>query len=217
MTPNDFRQLVEGAAFSLVLALGSIFCGTILAVILTTLAFVPMRPVRMLYRCYIWAIRGTPLLVLAMLVYFPLGGVVGLGPYSAGVGVLSIYLSALVAEVLRGGVIAIPRSLWDSAHSLGLPRFAMLRTVVAPLVLRYSLPPYLNVCVMAVKASSVLSIIGVWELTYASREIIERTLDVFSILSVAAALYFVMCLTIDRLGRRLERHLAAKGFAGQPI
>lgn len=213
MIRHDFLLLVEGAGFSLVLALGALFCGTILAVGLTSIAFVPARLIRALYHGYIWVVRGTPLLVLAMLVFFSLGS--GLGPYSAGVVVLSIYLSALIAEVFRGGVLAIPRSLWDSAHSLGLPRSAMLRTVVAPLVLRYSLPPYLNVCVMAVKASSVLSIIGVWELTYASREIIERTLDVFSVLSVAAVLYFVMCLAIDRLGRRVERHLAGKGFAGE--
>jgi polar amino acid transport system permease protein len=217
MISNDLLQLVEGAAISLALALGSILCGTILAIGLTALAFIPMGLVRAIYRWYIWAIRGTPLLVLAMLVYFPLGEITGLGPYSAGVIVLSIYLSALIAEVFRGGVLAIPRSLWDSAHSLGLPRSAVLRTVVTPLVLRYSLPPYLNVCVIAVKASSVLSIIGVWELTYASREIIERTLDVFTVLSVAAVLYFVMCLAMDRLGRRVERHLAARGFAVERI
>jgi His/Glu/Gln/Arg/opine family amino acid ABC transporter permease subunit len=217
MTPNDFLQLVQGAAVSLALALGSILCGTILAIGLTALAFVPMGLIRALYRWYIWAIRGTPMLVLAMLVFYSLGSALELGPYSAAVVVLSIYLSALVAEIFRGGVLAIPRSLWDSAHSLGLPRSAMLRLVVAPLVLRYSLPPYLNACVMAVKASSVLSIIGVWELTYASREIIERTLDVFSVLSVAAILYFVMCLAVDRVGRRIERHLAAKGFAGERI
>jgi polar amino acid transport system permease protein len=68
---------------------------------------------------------------------------------------------------------------------------------------------------MTVKASSVLSIISVWELTLAAREIIERTFAVFSVLGLAAALYFVMCFGIDRLGRRLERHLTARGFAEQ--
>jgi len=84
-------------------------------------------------------------------------------------------------------------------------------------VARYSLPPYLNVCVMAVKASSVLSIISVWELTLASREIIERTLDVYRVLSVAALFYFIMCFAIDRAGRRLESRLAASGFAGERL
>ena len=89
----------------------------------------------------------------------------------------------------------------------------MFRQVIVPLVVRYTLPPYVNVCVMTVKASSVLSIISVWELTLAAREIIERTFAVFTVLGLAAALYFVMCFGIDRLGRRLERRLALQGFA----
>ena len=117
--------------------------------------------------------------------------------------------------MFRGGVLAIPRPLWDCCKSLGLPRLSILRRVVSPLVARYALPPYLNVCVMAVKASSVLSIISVWELTLASREIIERTLDVYRVLAVAALFYFIMCFAIDRLGRRLESRLAAKRFCGR--
>ena len=91
----------------------------------------------------------------------------------------------------------------------------MFRKIVAPLVTRYTLTPYINVCVMTVKASSVLSIISVWELTLAAREIIERTFAVFTILGLAAAFYFVMCFGIDRLGRQVERRLALKGFAGE--
>ena len=71
---------------------------------------------------------------------------------------------------------------------------------------RYSLPPYLNVCVMAVKASSVLSIISVWELTLASREIIERTLDVYRVLTVAARALF----------RHVLRHRPCRKAVGKP-
>ena len=61
-----------------------------------------------------------------------------------------------------------------------------------------------------------LSIISVWELTFASREIIERTLDVYRVLAVASVFYFIMCFAIDRVGRWMEGRLAAKGFAGEP-
>ena len=107
------------------------------------------------------------------------------------------------------------RAQWESAQSLGLPPLAKLRKVVAPLVTRYTLPPYVNVCVMSVKASSVLSIISVWELTLAAREIIERTFAVFTVLGAASVLYFVMCFSLDRLGRRLERRLLLRGFVGE--
>ncbi len=207
MDAPTFTLLLKGAGVSLALALTSTALATVLGAALTALGFSRFAALRALY----------PLLVLALLIFYALPALdLRTGPYVAGVLVLTLYVGALFAEVFRGGVLAIPRPQWESAKSLGLPPAAMLKRVIAPLVVRYTLPPYINVCVMTVKASSVLSIISVWELTLAAREIIERTLAVFTVLGVAAALYFIMCFGLDRLGRRLERRLMARGFAGEP-
>jgi len=214
MPTGTLPLLVHGAAVSLALAVGAVVGGTVLAIGLTVLAFSRLAALRGFYRVYVYVVRGTPLLVLALLLFYALPALdLRTGPYIAGTVVLTIYTAALFAEVFRGGVLAIPRPQWESARSLGLPPLAMFRQVIVPLVVRYTLPPYVNVCVMTVKASSVLSIISVWELTLAAREIIERTFAVFTVLGLAAALYFVMCFGIDRLGRRLERRLALQGFA----
>jgi len=218
MNASTLTLLLEGAGVSLALALTSIAPATILGAALTALGFSRFAALRALYRLYVYVVRGTPLLVLALLIFYALPALdLRTGPYIAGVLVLTINVGALFAEVFRGGVLAIPRPQWESAKSLGLPPVAMLSKVIAPLVVRYTLPPYINVCVMTVKASSVLSIISVWELTLAAREIIERTLAVFTVLGVAAAIYFIMCFGLDRLGRRLERRLMARGFAGEPV
>jgi polar amino acid transport system permease protein len=215
MPPGSLALLARGALVSLALAVGAVAGGTVLAIVLATLAFSRFAAVRALYRIYVYVVRGTPLLVLALLLFYALPALdLRTGPYIAGTLVLIIYTAALFAEVFRGGVLAIPRAQWESARSLGLPPLAMFRKVVVPLVTRYTLPPYVNVCVMTIKASSILSIISVWELTLAAREIIERTFAVFTVLGLAAAFYFVMCFGIDRLGRRLERHLALEGVAG---
>ena len=215
MPPGSLQLLAQGAIVSLLLAASAIVGGTLLAIVLAVMAFSRLAAVRAAYRVYVYVVRGTPLLVLALLLFYALPALdLRTGPYIAGTLVLIIYTAALFAEVFRGGVLAIPRPQWESARSLGLPPLAMFRKVVAPLVTRYTLPAYVNVCVMTVKASSVLSIIAVWELTFASREIIERTLAVFTVLAMAGALYFLMCLAIDRAGRRLERRLALRGFAG---
>jgi len=214
MPPGSLALLAQGAVVSLLLAAAAIAGGTLLAVMLATIAFSRFVAVRAVYRVYVYIVRGTPLLVMALLLFYAMPALdLRTGPYIAGTLVLILYTGALLAEVFRGGVLAIPRPQWESARSLGLPPLAMFRKIVAPLVARYTLPPYVNVCVMTVKASSVLSIISVWELTLAAREIIERTFAVFTIRGVAAAFYFVMCFGIDRLGRLLERHLALKGFA----
>jgi polar amino acid transport system permease protein len=216
MTTGSLLLLAQGAAASLLLAAGAIVGGTVVGVLLAALAFSRAAPVRAVHRLYVYVVRGTPLLVLALLVFYALPALdLRTGPYIAGTLVLIMYVGALFAEVFRGGVLAIPRPQWESAQSLGLPPLAKFRRVVAPLVARYTLPPYVNVCVMSVKASSVLSIISVWELTLAAREIIERTFAVFTVLGAASALYFVMCFGLDRLGRRLERQLMLRGFVGE--
>lgn len=212
---NDLWLMGRAAGVSLWLALASIAGGTLLAVGMTAIGFLPFAPARWFYRGYVFIIRGLPVLVLALLVFYGLASIWRMSAYAAGVVVLTIYLSALFAEVFRGGVLAIPRPLWDSAKSLALPRLSVFRRLVLPLAARYSLPPYLNVCVMAVKASSVLSIISVWELTFASREIIERTLEVFTVLSIAGVYYFVMCFAIDRAGLFAERRLMMHGLAAE--
>jgi len=215
MIESTLRLLAQGALVSLLLAIIGVIGGTILALLLNLLVFSRVAAARALYHIYIYFVRGTPLLVQALLIFYALPAFnVHIGPYVAGGIVLSLYVGALFAEVFRGGVLAIPRTLWESARSLGLPPMPLLRKIVIPLVLRYTLPPYINVCVMTIKASSVLSIISVWELTLAAREIIERTLEVFPVLGAAACFYFVMCFSVDRLGRHVERRLALKGFAG---
>ncbi|MBI4591251.1 MAG: amino acid ABC transporter permease [Candidatus Rokubacteria bacterium] len=218
MDTPTFLLLLKGAGVSLLLALAAIACGTLLATALAALAFSRLALVRTFYRLYIYLIRGTPLLVLALLIFYALPALdLRTGPYLAGALVLTLYVGALFAEVFRGAVLAIPRPQWESARSLGLPPLAMLRKVIGPLVVRYALPPYVNVCVMTVKASSVLSIISVWELTFAAREIIERTLAVFTVLGIAAGIYFVICFGLDRVGRRVEHHLMLKGFVGEHV
>ena len=209
------HQLLLGATVSLLLAIIGITCGTLLGVLLTTIGFSRFAPFRLAYQLVVFLIRGTPLLVLALLIFYALPALdFRAGPYVIGGFVLSLYTSVFFAEVFRGGVLAIPKAQWESARSLGLPPIELFRRVVAPLAVRYSLPSYVNICVMSIKASSILSIISVWELTLASREIIERTLWVFSTLGFAAFLYFIMCFSLDRLGRLLERRLMLKGFVG---
>jgi His/Glu/Gln/Arg/opine family amino acid ABC transporter permease subunit len=148
---GTLKFLGQGALVSLALALVGISLGTVLALLLNLLAFSRFAPARGLYRLYIYFIRGTPLLVQALLVFYALPALdLRSGPYAAGALVLTIYLAALFAEVFRGGALAIPRPQWESARSLGL----------------------------------------------------------------AACFYFVMCFSIDRIGRRVEQHLQRRGFVG---
>jgi len=88
-----------------------------------------------------------------------------------------------------------------------MTRGLMLRIVILPQALRLAAPPYVSLCVSLVKATSLVSIVGLWELTMASREVVERTLAPFQIFIAAAAIYFCICYSLALYGRYLERRV----------
>ena len=102
---------------------------------------------------------------------------------------------------------ALRAEVGDAARSLGMTRGLILQIVVLPQALRLAAPPYVSLCVSLVKATSLVSIVGLWELTMASREIVERTLAPFQIFIGAAAIYFCICYTLALYGRHLERRV----------
>lgn len=214
MTTFDIWTLLRATGFTVLIAAGAIPLATVAAVVLLGAGQSRHLPLRAIYFSLRWLVRGTPLLLLAMIVFYGLYAA-KLAPnrYVAGIVAIAIYHMIFFAEVFRGAYESIPRSMFDSARSLGLSPSATFRRVVFPLVVRQALPPYVNVCVMAIKASSILSVIGVWELTYASREITERSLAVFSVIGAAGLIYFGICFSVDRLGKFFERRLAARGFS----
>jgi len=74
------------------------------------------------------------------------------------------------------GILSLPQAQWDAAKSLGMRRNLMLRIIIFPQALRLAAPPFVNLCINLIKATSLVSIVGLWELTMASREVVERTL-----------------------------------------
>jgi polar amino acid transport system permease protein len=162
-------------------------------------------PVRLLTLVYLYLVRGTPLLVLVIGIYYvlPYTGI-ELDAVSSGVIVLSAYHGAFMSEVFRGALLSVPRGQWDAGRALGLRGFPLLILVVMRQALRVAAPPYINTCVMLVKNTSIVSVIGLWELTLAGRQVAERTQAPFQIFAGVAAIYFLICYGLTLLGRALE-------------
>jgi ABC-type amino acid transport system permease subunit len=119
--------------------------------------------------------------------------------------VMSLYYAAFMSEVFRAGIESLPQAQWDAARSLGMQRHLMVRIVILPQALRLAAPPFVSLCANLVKSTSLVSIVGLWELTMASREVVERTLAPFQIFLGAAAIYFCICYAMALYGRYLER------------
>jgi polar amino acid transport system permease protein len=117
-------------------------------------------------------------------------------------------MGANTTEVLRGAIESIPVGQREAAWSTGLGYWPAMRHVILPQALRRMLPPFVGLCTILIKDSSLAAIIGVFELTRAAQESIERTFRSFELYLVTAAIYFVICAPLTFLSRRLEARLA---------
>jgi polar amino acid transport system permease protein len=160
---------------------------------------------------YIWFIRGTPALIQVFIVYF---GVPQLGlklsPFVAGVIALGVNSGAYVAEIIRGGMLAIPKGQMESAMALGISRRQAMTRVILPQVFRIILPPLTNEAIAALKNTSLLSTITVMELTLYAQILIASTFRPFEFYIVTAILYLVMTTILSQVSAYLERRNASR-------
>jgi ABC-type amino acid transport system permease subunit len=101
----------------------------------------------------------------------------------------------------------VPPGQIAAARSLGMRRFTILREILLPQATRIAIPPLLNSSLTAIKQTSYVSVVGVWEVTYAAREVVERTLACFQIFLGVMAIYFVVCYPLSILARWWERRM----------
>ena len=199
--------LLQGALVTLWLSAIVVTLGTILGVGLGILASISGRFVRGLITAYIFILRGIPVLVVMLLGYyiFPTLGY-RINAYVAVGTAQIVYIAAFVAEIVRTAIQSVPTGQIAAARSLGMRRGKILREIVLPQAIRIAIPPLLNNSLTAIKQTSYVSIVGVWELTYAAREVVERTLASFQIFLGVMVIYFLICYPLSVLARWSERH-----------
>jgi len=159
-----------------------------------------------LARGYLELIRNTPLLVQIFFIYFVFAPVAGLGRMPSAVLALSLFEGAYASEIIRAGILAIPRGQWEGALSLGMTRASVYRQVILPQALRNVLPPLTSQAVSLVKDSALVSTIAIYDLTMHGQAIIAETFLSFEIWFVVAAIYLVFTVTLSSLARMLEKH-----------
>jgi His/Glu/Gln/Arg/opine family amino acid ABC transporter permease subunit len=205
----NLPYLLRGAMVTLWLALSVVMGGTLLGIGIGTLAAVGGRFIRAVTTVYVFALRGIPVLVVMFLGYYTLPGLgFRVNAYVAVGLAQAIYVSAFAAEIVRSAIASVPAGQIAAARSLGMRQHKILSQVVRPLAVRIAIPPLLNNSLTAVKQTSYASIVGAWELTYASREVVERTLASFQIFLGAMAIYFVICYPLALLAGWYEKRTA---------
>ncbi|MCH8138706.1 MAG: amino acid ABC transporter permease [Proteobacteria bacterium] len=202
----NLPYLLKGMLITIEFAFGGIVVGTLLGVGLGILAVVFPSVVGKLITIYVFVIRGIPILVWMFMGYTSLGVLVG--DFTAVLIVLILYTSAFVAEIARGAILSVHHGQIESAKSVGMRWPLMLRLVILPQAINISLPALVNNSIMIIKATAYVSVVGVWELSYAAREVVERTLAALDVFLGVMMMYFVICYPLAIIANRLEKRFA---------
>lgn len=197
--------LAKGAAMTLALTVVSTVCASLFGLVLAWIQLFGGVVLRVVVEIYLYIVRGVPLLVLLFAMYYalPYAGL-NLDPVAGGILVISLYFAAFMTEVFRGAILAVSKGQWEAGKAIGLTTPRIMADVIVPQALRVAGPPYVNTCIMLVKGTSLVSIIGLSDVTFVGRQIVERTLAPFEIFGGVAVVYFIICFSLSRCGHFLE-------------
>ncbi|TBW38037.1 ABC transporter permease [Siculibacillus lacustris] len=218
---ETFLTLIEGVPVTLTLVTSSVAIGGVLALALTLVRRASTIG-NWLVSAYVFVLRGSPLLVQIFLIYYGLGqlGFVRQSflwpflrePYWCAITALALNTAAYQAEVLRGGLNAVPNGAIEAARVCGMTRFTMLRRIILPIAIRQALPAYTSEVVIMVKATSLASIITLFEVTGLAYSLVSETFRAFEVLSVAGAIYLAMNYALTTAFAVLERRLTPQSL-----
>lgn len=208
--------LGRGAVYTIGMTVVSIFFGGILGLIICLAKMSKYRFLRYFGTGYVDLLRGTPLLVQILFIYFGvpsllremLGGSYAMHPLVAGGIAFSLNCGAYMAEIFRSGIQSIDFGQMEAARSLGLNYIQSMRFVILPQAFRRIIPPLGNEFIILLKDTSLLSTIAVTEIVKEGQLYIARTYAAFPTYLAIAAVYLIMTITISKLFRMLEERMS---------
>lgn len=207
--PDFAGMMAQGAFWTVVLTvvsgLLSVVVGTVMAVARLSQSKLVTRPVA----GFMWLFMGTPLLLQLYFIYFGLVEIgLDLTALTAGIIALSVHFAVYNADVIRAGIAAIDKGQYEAARSSGLGHLQTMRLVIVPQALRNVAPALGNNMIALLKESSLVSIIGVMELTLSAQRAISETYRPFEFYMAAAAIYYVLNMGLEYVLARIEKRSA---------
>jgi len=198
--------LLEGARVTILLSAASLAVGLALGMVAALARLAPYRVLRWAAQVYVDVVRGTPLLVQLFLIYYglPQFGILVPAFLAAVIG-LGVNYGAYLAEVFRGGLLAVDHGQWEAAASLGMRQPTMLRTIILPQAVRVALPGVGNYAISMLKDTALAATVTVGELVRQSQLRIALNYHSFEIYLLAAAFYLVMSYPLTLFVKYLER------------
>jgi len=204
------EQFAEGARVTVQLTILAGLAGVALGVLAALAKLSKLPPLRWIANFYIWVIRGTPLLVQILFVFFAVPALIPglqMSDFASACVALAFNVGAYNAEAIRAGILAVHKGQVEAARSLGLTPFMTFRDVVFPQAFRISLPPLVNNIVALLKDSSLAYSIGVVELTNIGNRLQASTFMPVHTLTTVAVIYLLLTTIMTQISGAIERQL----------
>ena len=212
---NNYKQLLSGLGITLSLALISFAIAIVIGIIFGMFSVSPYKSLRLISEIFVDVIRGIPLMILAAFIFWGVPNFIEsltgqqspINDFVAGTIALSLNSAAYIAEIVRGGIKAVPIGQMEASRSLGISYGKTMRKIVLPQATKLMLPNFVNQFVIALKDTTIVSAIGLVELFQTGKIIIARNYQSFKMYAILAVFYLVIITLLTRLAKRLEKRI----------
>ncbi|UPK46934.1 amino acid ABC transporter substrate-binding protein/permease [Paenibacillus pabuli] len=206
LVQKSLPALFKGLGKTLLYTIISLFFAFIIGLIFGFMKVGQNKFLRVVATVFVDIFRGVPLIVLAFFIYFGIPQAMGftMPLFLAAILTLSLNAGAYVTEIIRGGIQSIDRGQMEAARSLGLPYRKAMMKIVIPQAIRVMIPSFINQMVITLKDTSILSVIGLVELTQSGKIVIARTFASFDIWLTVAIMYLIVIITLTKIADYLE-------------
>jgi len=209
-----FGPLIDGLLVTLEISVYSIVLGLLIGLVTAFLRLSDSYSGKLLATVYLELVRNTPLLIQLFVFYFVLGPIFEIDRFWVAVLCISFFEGSFAAEIIRGGILSVPRGQTEAGASLGLSRAAIYRYVTLPQALPIILPPLAGILVNLIKHSAIVSVIAVFDLTTSGLDIISETFMAFEIWITVAGIYLLITISLSVVISRFERYMKRSTLAG---
>lgn len=212
---NNYKQLLQGLGITLGLTLLSFAIAMIIGIIFGMMAVAPNKTLRVISQIFVDVVRGIPLMIVAAFIYWGIPNLIEnitghqspINDFVAATIALSLNGGAYIAEIVRGGIEAVPIGQMEASRSLGVPYNTTMRKIILPQAVRLMLPNFINQFVISLKDTTIVSAIGLVELFQTGKIIIARNYQSFRMYAILAIIYLVIITCLTKLAKRLEKRL----------
>ena len=203
---RTWHLFLRGVGITALMALSSLVLGLPLGLVLALARVQPRRVLASPAAVYVEVMRGTPLMVQILFIYFVLPSVgVNLPAYTSGILALTLNAGAYISEIIRAGIVSIDAGQMEAARALGMDYWQAMRRVILPQTFRRVVPPLTNESIALLKDSSLVSVIGLTELARTGQELASRHAAPLTIWPLVAVIYLILTLPLTRVAEYLEQ------------